>query len=530
MRVGTPVFVTRRNDSDRGTLRSCHLRADQKKPQKSLPGIPDFREGIEEWNAAFEAAFPSLDLAVGNLEELVTTTRLASGLASEELARDCTTASYLILRGLRRIQAEMHVLAVTSVLQPNFYWKQLTPAARKAHLLEGMMRTCLDDPVGCPTYRMFTSDVTLASLEANSGEGFLALLRRYLPDGEVNATGSGCISFWHPHWKKEVVEPLRIAGHAPQLQLYMAQRDQFLTWFLYSTVLSTIGTPRPAEIAVKSPGKGFDTTLDWGSIPKRATKKTLNSGEPVYRLAHSCDGCSQPEADGVHFEVCKKCNEKAGRKVFYCSRQCQISHWPNHKKICGKELTPTTAQNHSLHTDESLAEAVFLLRRIDPARDGYTRSPALLRQIMYLDATPGRDYVFFSPNGPRPASTIDFVVRLVYRLTIQTAMTTGDAKCIMALAEMTFPMFPEAFVEQFVAEYGDPGRFAANFVRANAGRSPFSGETVGRWSGEFLKTASGSRYAKIPKTTTVWPEPVETPADVRREAIVALREWWPRRS
>ncbi|KAJ7149537.1 hypothetical protein C8R46DRAFT_1125485 [Mycena filopes] len=35
-------------------------------------------------------------------------------------------------------------------------------------------------------------------------------------------------------------------------------------------------------------------------------------------------------------------------------------------------------------TDESLAEAAFLLRRIGPARDGYTRSPALLHQIMYL--------------------------------------------------------------------------------------------------------------------------------------------------
>ncbi|KAJ7149597.1 hypothetical protein C8R46DRAFT_1198624 [Mycena filopes] len=500
-------------------------------PSLILLGIPDFREGVAEWNAAFEAHFPALNLALGNLEKMVAATHTV--LSSEDLGQKCTTLTYLVLRGLRRIQTEMQVLAVTIVLQPDFHWKRLTPAARKAHLLEGLMRTCLDDPIGCPNYRKFTGDVTLASLEANSGEGFLALLRRYLPDGEVDATGSGCVSFWHPDWTKEAFERLQVAGHGPQVQMYMAQRDQFLTWFLYNTILSAIGTPRPPEIAVKAIGKGFDTTLDWGTIPKRATKKTLNNEKPVYRLARLCDGCRQPEVDGVHFEVCRKCNDKVGRKVFYCSRPCQISHWPNHKKICGKELTPITAQNHSLQTDESLAEAAFLLRRIGPARDGYTRSPALLRQIMYLDATPGRDYVFFTPNGPRPINTIDFVVRLVYRFTIQTAMTTGDVQCIMAVGEMIIPALPdsEAFVEQFVAEYGDAGRLAANFVRAKMGRSPFPSheETIGRWSGEFLKTGPGSWYAKVVSPTT-WTEPVEVPADVRREAIVALREWWPRRS
>ncbi|KAJ7149538.1 hypothetical protein C8R46DRAFT_1043970 [Mycena filopes] len=182
-------------------------------PDLSGLGIPDFRTGIAEWNAAYEAVFPALNLTVGNLEKVVA----AIGLVSEEVTQSC------------------------------------------------------------PNYRMLTCDVTLGSLEANSGEGFLTLLRQYLRKGEVNTTESGCVSFWHPDWTKEVVERLQTAGHAPQVQLCMAQRDQFLTWFLYNTILSAIGTPRPPEIAVKSLGKGFDTTLDWGAIPRKVTKRTLNS-------------------------------------------------------------------------------------------------------------------------------------------------------------------------------------------------------------------------------------------------------------
>lgn len=43
---------------------------------------------------------------------------------------------------------------------------------------------------------------------------------------------------------------------------------------------------------------------------------------------HSCKMCSQKGVTGV----CIKC-----KKVYYCSKECQVKHWPIHKKICKKK-------------------------------------------------------------------------------------------------------------------------------------------------------------------------------------------------
>ncbi|KAJ6543153.1 hypothetical protein B0H19DRAFT_1268313 [Mycena capillaripes] len=286
--------------------------------------------------------------------------------------------NYDLMRKLSFLQEELRVLAVTSVLQPNFCWKTLTPAARKAHMLEGLLRTCMIEPIYGPHFRMYTCDITLASLETDSGEGFLTLLKKYVPDGAVSIADSSCMSFWHPDWKDEMMTQLKKAGHEVELRMWIAQRDQFLSNFLHNTILSVIGTPRPPEISIMAFGRK-STTVDCDTIPKKPTKKK-SEGEspdaaPVYRQAHVCDGCGEPEREGVRFSVCRTCNEKKSRKVFYCSRRCQISHWPNHKPICGKEFTIEAVHDPMLQTEASLAEEVFLLRRVGPTSARYTRSP-----------------------------------------------------------------------------------------------------------------------------------------------------------
>jgi hypothetical protein len=42
---------------------------------------------------------------------------------------------------------------------------------------------------------------------------------------------------------------------------------------------------------------------------------------------HSCKLCSQEGVTGV----CFKC-----KKVYYCSKECQVAHWSIHKKVCKK--------------------------------------------------------------------------------------------------------------------------------------------------------------------------------------------------
>ncbi|KAJ7438154.1 hypothetical protein FB451DRAFT_1304167 [Mycena latifolia] len=519
-------------------------RAEQVPSEMKMPGVPDFRDGIAKWNAAWESLFPALKPLVGDLELLTSpAAQLLPGGMQEGLR-----SSHSLLRGTHRTQEELRVLAVTSVLQPNFCWKTLTPAAREAHMLEGFLRCCLNQPHFAPALRMYSCDITLASLETENGEGFLALLRKYVPAGDVSLMEDRCISYLHPEWKEETIERLQRAGREAEVQLSIVLRDTFLTDFLYNTTLSIIGSPRPPEFAYTKNGIQ-SSTLDWGSWSKRPpNKKPTNESSnetPVYRLGKICDGCRRPERDNdPRFMVCQKCIQKVSQKVYYCSRACQVSHWPNHKKICGKELTPAAVEIPSIHTEASLADAVFLLERMGPARDGYTRSPALIRQMQYLDAVPTRDYVFFSPTGPKPFMIPLFLLRLVLRLTVQTAMATGDRACIGALTEVVVECFQDdsnAFLAQFVAEFGDVAASKAKAVQAQLDSREtatviqpqaqgstlltLAGKLIMRWTDEFVRSKVGSRYAIIAN------EPTERPSvEVARKVITDLREWWPRRS
>jgi hypothetical protein len=136
-----------------------------------------------------------------------------------------------------------------------------------------------------------------------------------------------------------------------------------------------------------------------------------------------------------------------------------VSDWPSYKNICGKALTCAI----TLYTEASLAEAVFLLRRIGPVDNGYAYSAALVRQITYLGAAPSRNYVFFTHMGPQPIGIPKLLLRLIFRLTVQTAVASGGSGCIAAAMEMLVPALTQqqsVFVHQLVQEYGETGTSA----------------------------------------------------------------------
>ncbi|KAJ7347550.1 hypothetical protein DFH08DRAFT_960864 [Mycena albidolilacea] len=241
------------------------------------------------------------------------------------------------MRKLYRLQEQLGAFAVTSVLQPNFCWKRLAPAARKARMLEGLLRTCSIEPLCGPKSRMLTCDI---------------ILSKYVPDDEA-------------------IERLQTAGDEAEVQGRIAVHDDFVSAFLLHIISPVIGITRPSEVVVKS-----------DSTRKKLTSKSPNT-VLVYRIVLICD-----------------------------------------------------------------AEAVFLLRRIGPVHNGYARSAALVRQITYLGATPSRDYVFFAPMGPQPTGILEFLRRLVFSLTVQTAMAI-ERVC----------------ARQLVQEYGETSTSASKLVQ-----------------------------------------------------------------
>ena len=52
---------------------------------------------------------------------------------------------------------------------------------------------------------------------------------------------------------------------------------------------------------------------------------------------NKCHGCGKLASDAMTCSVCKA----AGDMVFYCGKDCQVAHWPEHKKT----PTPCTKLN-----------------------------------------------------------------------------------------------------------------------------------------------------------------------------------------
>jgi hypothetical protein len=89
------------------------------------------------------------------------------------------------------------------------------------------------------------------------------------------------------------------------------------------------------------------------------------------------------------------------------TRECQNNDWKNgsppHKKICGKEASIPSKPSPSRRVYDG-PKSGRPPRKFPPSSPGYTRSPALLRQLKMLeeeDTEPESDYIFMRPY-PHP--------------------------------------------------------------------------------------------------------------------------------
>ncbi|GFH48029.1 hypothetical protein CTEN210_04505 [Chaetoceros tenuissimus] len=66
------------------------------------------------------------------------------------------------------------------------------------------------------------------------------------------------------------------------------------------------------------------------SNANKEAKAERKKGRQLRKDSQNCDNCSKTGVDiGSKLSVCSKCNS-----AYYCSRECQVEHWPTHKKYC----------------------------------------------------------------------------------------------------------------------------------------------------------------------------------------------------
>ncbi|GFH52352.1 hypothetical protein CTEN210_08827 [Chaetoceros tenuissimus] len=96
---------------------------------------------------------------------------------------------------------------------------------------------------------------------------------------------------------------------------------------------------------------------------KNAEKEKIDYNESTF----ICTNCGKSGKDlGCNMRVCSKC-----KKSHYCSRECQVAHWPMHKEICKEivameenlvqTMNPTEAKIRDLFEHQWMLKAGVLL-------------------------------------------------------------------------------------------------------------------------------------------------------------------------
>ena len=94
-----------------------------------------------------------------------------------------------------------------------------------------------------------------------------------------------------------------------------------------------ISKPPPPKVLTKLSEDNSSVTV---SEVNESPSDTVENSQPSETRT---DKCAEPSCnnrrnqEGIKFKVCSRCNKK---KIYvpYCSAECQVKHWPEHKKVC----------------------------------------------------------------------------------------------------------------------------------------------------------------------------------------------------
>ncbi|RDB20902.1 hypothetical protein Hypma_012003 [Hypsizygus marmoreus] len=392
--------------------------------------IPSYEDNAMAWNAAWEEVG-----ATQTKMMMDPSRRIAAGGG----IGDASNSIFRTYRSHYGYLCELQYrLAGTVTLQiaAGFEGRWRAATVRRDHILEGHIRVAV---MGMEDYRGVCGDITLASLEKNNGEGFLKLLRVYLHD-DLSSIPSTPITF--PYNSTSGI-PMPIQENNAWFANIDIVRDIYICQFLLYTLEAWMNKPRPlpsqlGKTSFSQPNDMEVMKLVKGAIGPSIAKELKQAFRSMYASAiRRCESCDTPESS-TRYMQCRGCADIPNRRTSYCSKKRQRDDWPRHKQFCGKKLTIETARNTAL-APQRLASVNLNTAQIQigPTVGGYKRSPALIAQVLQLNAHPGVDYVLGLGSGQNTAVSLESNPRIQngIRTIRDRAIITGDRSAAAALGQ-----------------------------------------------------------------------------------------------
>ncbi|KAF8996299.1 hypothetical protein BDQ17DRAFT_1329984 [Cyathus striatus] len=415
----------------------------------SISEAPEATKDPEGWNAYWENHVKDDNANKASLEFTI-----------QQFGSHLELIVGFIRFGIRRLVDYQR--AITEFYNPETFdatWKALTNAERRKHMLEGLVRSAIVDP-DSESYRSYCSDLTLEVMGKNKGELFLKVVKMYVCPDLSKLTPETTASYPHPKWTKDMRREREKDKNSPRAQLWESvqlNRDLFYCRFIAGTFESVACKPRPSPPVMVKPNVTNRSELHKDVVDQikrfggddANTKKFLHQVNERWKEEMSVTARvgNRRAAPQTMSEVPEQSSTTGILLLCSLFRECQKQDWPVHKTFCGKPHSADSAK--SISTPDFVEPALPINQR-SPSRfgppKGFTRSPALERQISYLnDPTNAQvDYILFSRSGkPHPVilpddgsdDLIEATVKWAFERARYSALVLNEKLYIIRIAQ-----------------------------------------------------------------------------------------------
>ncbi|KAI0797248.1 hypothetical protein BC629DRAFT_257379 [Irpex lacteus] len=294
-------------------------------------------------------------------------------------------------------------------------WWEQTRQRLEEVILEGIYRaTCV---AWLGNQRKMCPEITLRALSSDGGLPYLELVKKVLPPMLASETVAITEPAYVSHSVVDHILSLtpreaRVPIVQHQIQVARVSRMYFLTMALWNIFLVYHGEEE--EYATSKAFRPTAQDKEWlkaiaagnAHVEQNMHRRTLREFE-LERSSQivACWGCGKAQstlpAGAKPFQACSKCNA-IGRRILYCSRDCQRKDWSHgvprpHKAFCGK--AQPTSELEDLSPATKVQDTSQIMRGCIPDPDpSFHRPPALLHQLTFLRQPPYCDYTVWNQD------------------------------------------------------------------------------------------------------------------------------------